>query len=220
MVMETEKNEADILRTLRGRYEQRGYTFVAHPTDDLVPEFLRGYRPDALALSEKGSVIIEIKTTRNRASEKSLALIAERVAQHPDWKFEIYYAGDFPRPAYETPNVAAISQLLQEVQSLQRAGFDRAAVVMGWAALEAIARAVRSDGVGRSAPMIPSEIVEWLARTGYIDSPTSRILRQMIRKRDAIVHGDQTADLQTGELLVLISTLQLLAQELERKSTD
>ena len=40
MATETEKTEIDILRILRSRYEKMGYTFVAHPAGDLIPEFL------------------------------------------------------------------------------------------------------------------------------------------------------------------------------------
>jgi hypothetical protein len=214
METKTEKNEADILRTLRSRYERRGYTFIAHPTTDLIPEFLRGYRPDALALSEKGSVVIEIKAGRRSKGSQSLAQIAERVAGQPNWKFEIYYAGDFLRPVYGKPDPAAISQLLAEVRRLIEAGFDRPALVMAWAALEAIARALRGGVETATGPMIPSEIVEWLVRTGHVDSPTGRMLRQMIKTRNSVVHGDQVVDLQGHELLVLYTTLELLAEEL------
>jgi uncharacterized protein YutE (UPF0331/DUF86 family) len=219
MANATEKSEADILRTLRSRYERRGYTFIAHPAGDLVPPFLRGYRPDALAISDRESVVIEVKARRNPDSQKNLAQIAERVAGQPNWKFEIYYAGDFPRPVYEKPDEAEISQLLEEIRRLKDAGFNRAALVMAWAALEAIARAFHSDDATGSGPMIPSEIVESLSRAGYIDGPTGRLLRNMIKTRNAVVHGDQVADLQDHELLVLYSTLKSLLEELKTKQT-
>jgi uncharacterized protein YutE (UPF0331/DUF86 family) len=219
MVTEAEKNEADILRTLRSRYERRGCTFVPHPTGDLIPEFLRGYRPDALALSERDSVVIEVKARRTANSQKNLAQIAELVAKQPNWKFEIYYAGDFPRPVYDRPNEAEISRLLEEIRGLRKAGFDRAALVMAWAALEAIARALRSEGADASAPMIPSEIVEWLSRTGYIDNPTGRSLRHIIKARNAVVHGVQEIDLQDDELRELYSTVESLVKQLRSKQT-
>jgi uncharacterized protein YutE (UPF0331/DUF86 family) len=219
MATATEKNEADILRTLRNRYERRGYTFIAHPAGDLVPEFLRGYRPDALAISDRESVVIEVKARRSPDSQKNLAQIAERVAGQPNWKFEIYYAGDFPRPVYEKPSEAEVSQLLEEIRRLQDAGFSRAALVMAWAALEAIARAFRSENETGSGPMIPSEIVEWLSRAGYIDGPTGRLLRNMIKTRNAVVHGNQVADLRGHELQVLYSTLKSLLEELKTKQT-
>ncbi|HEU0084164.1 MAG TPA: hypothetical protein VFQ87_14970 [Bradyrhizobium sp.] len=219
MANAAEKTEADILRTLRSRYEGRGYTFIAHPAGDLVPQFLRGYRPDALALSERESVVIEVKARRGPDGHKNLAQIAERVAGQPNWKFEIYYAGDFRRPVYGKPDQAKILQLLEEIRRLKDAGFSRAALVMAWAALEAIARAFRSDDESGSGPMIPSEIVESLSRAGYIDGPTGRLLKNMIKTRNAVVHGDQVADLGDHELQVLYSTLKSLLEELKTKQT-
>ena len=219
MATETEKTEIDILCTLRGRYEKRGYTFVAHPTGDLVPEFLRGYRPDALAISERDSIVIEVKARRSPDGQKSLAQIAERVARQPNWKFEIYSAGDFPRPIYDRPSEAELSQLLEEIRRLQDAGFGRAALVMAWAALEAVARALRSENTAASGPMIPSEIVEWLSRTGHVDGPTGRLLRNMIKTRNAVVHGDLVADLEGHELQALYSTLESLVEELRNNQT-
>src|SRR3954447_18305828 len=169
MANATEKTEADILRTLRNRYEGRGYTFIARPTGNLVPSFLRGYRPDALAISDRESVVIEVKARRNPEGQKNLAQIAERVAGQPNWKLEIYYAGDFPRPVYGKPDEAEISRLLEEIRRLKDAGFSRAALVMAWAALEAVARAFRTDDETGSGPMIPTEIVESLSRAGYLD---------------------------------------------------
>jgi uncharacterized protein YutE (UPF0331/DUF86 family) len=219
MDTESEKSEADILRTLRNRYERRGYTFVAHPTGDLVPEFLRSYRPDALAISQRDSVVIEIKARRSADSQKNLARIAELVAEQPNWKFEIYYAGDFSRPVYEKPDGADVLRLLDEIRGLLSSGFTRAALVMAWAALEAVARALRSDDKSGSGPMIPSEIVEWLSRTGHVDSSTGRVLRNMIKTRNSVVHGDHVVDPQEHELRVLYSTLQSLAEELKSKQT-
>jgi hypothetical protein len=211
MATEAEKREADILRALRGRYEQRGYTFIAHPTHDLVPPFLRGYRPDALAISDKGSIVIEVKAARSSAAEKSLSRIAQLIAEQPNWKFEVYYGGDFTRPVYERPDRNEILQLVNEVRRLANAGFERAAIVMGWAALEAIARALRTESESASAPMIPSAIVEWLVSGGHVDAATGRILRHMVRTRNAIVHGDQKVEMHGHELLVLVSTLEALA---------
>ena len=61
MVMQTNsaEYETDLLRALRPQYESKGYTFFIHPTSDLIPPFLRGYRPDAIAVSEKDNVVIE-----------------------------------------------------------------------------------------------------------------------------------------------------------------
>ncbi|WP_404438076.1 hypothetical protein [Bradyrhizobium daqingense] len=220
METEAEKREADILRTLRGRYEQRGYTFIPHPTADLVPSFLRGYRPDAIAVSDKGSIVIEVKAAKTPAAQKSLQQIARLVADRPDWKLEIYYAGDFPRAAYQRPSPDEVSRLVEEVHSLIGAGFLRAAVVMGWAAIEAIVRGLRAGSESASAPMMPSASVEWLVSSGHLDPAAGRALRQMIRLRNAIVHGDQKLNMTGNETDVLVNALEGLARLYEENFAE
>ncbi len=211
MVTLAEKSEAEVLKALRVRFEKDGYIFVAHPTPELVPDFLSGYRPDALAFSENGSVIIEVKT--NQGTDKKLAQIAARVSKQPGWKFQIFLANNFVRTTYKKQNSHDLSTLLDEFNELLNSGFQRAALLMGWAALEAFARALNPKQENGSRPMIPSEIIEWLTQSGHIDAPTSRILRHMIKTRNAIAHGDTDTELSGHELSILSTTLESLSNE-------
>jgi hypothetical protein len=159
--------------------------------------------------------VIEVRLARSPSNQKSLAQIAQLVADQPNWKFEVHYAGDFPRAAYERPSPDEISHLVEEVRGLIGAGFYRAAVVMGWAAIEAIVRGLRAQTESASAPMMPSATIEWLVSSGHVDASIGRTLRQMIRLRNAIVHGDQKLNMTGDETTVLIDTLETLAKEYE-----
>lgn len=218
MSNEAEKHEADILRVLRSRYERRGYTFVSRPTLDLLPDFLKNYRPDAIAIAGDERIIIELKSSQNPSSDKRLAQLAKQVAAYPNWKLEVFYAGNFTRPVYDKPDINSLQQLINEVEALLSAGFTRPALIMAWAAIEAAARALGSEAQHRSGPRIPSEVIEWLAREGHIDAPTGRILRNMIKTRNAIVHGDLKAPLQGHELLILTTALRTLLEQASQSS--
>ena len=50
-----ERRESEVLRLLSRRFEEEGYTFLIHPTRELVPTFLKDYHPDAIAISPEGS---------------------------------------------------------------------------------------------------------------------------------------------------------------------
>ena len=39
-----------VLERLRETYEREGYEFFLQPSGDILPPFLRGFRPDAIAL--------------------------------------------------------------------------------------------------------------------------------------------------------------------------
>jgi hypothetical protein len=210
-----EKNEADILRALRSRYEKDGYTFLPHPTRELVPAFLGNYRPDALAISDNGSVVIEIKAHRGRSSERNLAQIAAVVEAQPNWTFRIYYTSGTSRPAFRAPSKAAVFAMADEVERLQGAGFNRAAFVMAWSALEAFTRALHAKEENSDRAMMPSEIIEWLSQSGNIDPPTGRMLRSLVRTRNALVHGDISIEIEPYHLVVMNEALQALKAELE-----
>jgi hypothetical protein len=213
MTLATEKTETEVLQALRGRYERDGYTFIAHPPRDLLPNFLKGYSPDAIALSDKGNVIIEVKARRTPSGEKNLAQIAERVASNPGWRFDVFYGGNFTRSLYEPPSSVEISRLLEEIEALSVGGQERAAYLMGWSALEALTRALRSEDDDPLPPMIPSEIIEWLARRGYLEPTDERLLRRSIQTRNSIVHGGSSRP-EPEAATTLYKVLGELAREL------
>lgn len=215
MAIAAEKNEVEVLRALRSRYERDGYTFVIHPTEDLIPEFLRGYRPDALALSDHGSIVIEVKSQRSRDAEKGLSQLAKQIAKHAEWKLDVYYAGNFSRPVYDKPTKSDVLKLIDEVQKLERTGHRRAAIVMAWAALEALARALHPDAEEGVRPMIPSEIIEWLAQSGYIIPAEARLLKSTMKTRNATVHGVSNVEVAPHEISILHTTLESLAAQLD-----
>jgi len=208
-----EKSEADILTVLRSRYERDGYTFLSHPTRELVPAFLGGYRPDALAISPNGSVVIEIKS--RSASTQNLGRISEIIAKQPGWTFRIYVTSDFKTDAFPSPSRQALMAALQEVAKLEEAGFDRPAFLMAWSAMEAFARLLRADESGAQRPMIPSEVIEFLAQSGFIEPSSGKRLRSLVRIRNAIVHGDLSVALDPEDLNEINSVLEALVLYLE-----
>lgn len=213
MTFAVDKTETEVLQALRHRYERDGYSFIVHPPRELLPAFLKGYSPDAVALSDRGNVVIEVRARRTPVGEKNLAQIAERVASHPEWRFDVFYGGDFNRHLYDAPSSIQIADLLKEINGLRASGQDRAAYVMGWSALEAITRTLRSEDHGSLPPMIPSEIIEWLASNGYLSAADQRLLRHSIQTRNSIVHGGSSRpEPETSTLLYTV--LEELAREL------
>lgn len=210
----TEKSEADILRALQSRYEKDGYTFVPNPTRDLVPSFLGDYTPDALAISDQRSVIIEIKA-RNRGTDRRLAKIAAVVEAQPNWTFRVYYAPSFTTPVFEVSSPAAIADAVNEVKALQRSGYFRPAFLMAWSALEAFARILHANETGSHRGMIPSEVIEWLSQSGNIESSTGKRLRDLVKKRNAVVHGDLSTVIEPYDLDVMLEALHALLAELD-----
>jgi len=210
----TEKSEADILRVLRSRYEKEGYTFLPHPSGSLVPPFLGNYRPDALAISDTGSVVIEIRS-RGPSMDRRLSEIAEIVERQPNWKFQVFYTSSFKGDTFHTPSSIAIIEAVREVLALKEGGHYRAAFLMAWSALEALARRLHADvGTSRKA-MIPSEIIEWLSQSGDLGPDSAKILRKLVRVRNAVVHGDLNVEVSPKDADVMIEVLISLLPQVD-----
>lgn len=180
--------EAGLLDALRSQYERRGYKFIAHPSDKDLPDFLQSQGPDALALSDRENVVIEVKSRRSPEVRTRISAIAKLVEQHPGWKFRVYYGAPTRPQLYGQPSKIDLNAQLDETRALFKSGHLRAAFILGWAALEAAARAMSADEE-EAKSMLPRELVNWLEQEGHITPETRHELRELVPIRNAIVHG-------------------------------
>ena len=219
MQITPQEQETDLLQVLRREYEERGYTFDIHPTDDRLPAFLRNYRPAAIATSKIESIVIEVKARREAKNEPGLSDIARLVEKEPGWKFKVYYqAATVPR-LYDVPTKKIVTEQITEARKLFDSGHARAAFIMAWAALEAAARAVNVKNE-RGRVMMPRELVEWLAYAGIIDRAASRALRDLVTVRNAIVHGAAEVVTKKTDFEFLCSVVQSVINEIETVTTE
>jgi hypothetical protein len=92
MKSETVSSEQDVIEALRRSFEARGLSFESSPGNEIIPEFLRGYRPDALVrYKDGGGIIFEIKQRRNDQADRQLAQIMQRIAPHKGWEFRAVF---------------------------------------------------------------------------------------------------------------------------------
>lgn len=206
--------EATVLAALRPEYESKGYRFIIRPNRDQTPTFLGTYQPDAIALSDKENIVIEVKSGRTPETQRRISQIARLVENEPGWRFRVYY-GETSKPLlYERPSKTELQHQLQEAKALAAAGHVRAAFIIGWAALEALARTV-SEGVGKTRAMMPRELVGWLAQEGHIDSETRRLLRDLVSIRNAVVHGSTEVQVKNEQWVALEKLLTSLIENIE-----
>ncbi len=206
-------HEANFLQALRNEYESRGYSFEIHPGRDRIPAFLGGYEPDAIATSNNESIVIEVKARRAAENEPRLSEIARLVEKQPGWKLRVYYRAATNPRLYNIPTQDEVIKQIAEADRLAASGYWRAAFILGWAALEAAARALNSSDQ-RSRVMMPRELVEWLAYAGHIEPTDSGQLRKLIDIRNAIVHGSSDVTVGNEEFSFLRMVLQNLVQQL------
>ncbi len=206
-----------LLDRIRESYERQGYEFFANPTGDLLPAFLRGYSPDAIALKSDDRIIIELKVSNHPSWGEQLSKLADCVKGQPGWHIKVHSA--LPRAEdsldIQTQNPAIIRSRLQEIEGLALTGQSRAAFVMGWSVLEAITRDLASErGLNAGKPFSSGGLVQFLEMQGMIDDRAGHLLRQQAHLRNLVVHGDLSAEVSPEAVTGLVSLIgDLLAQD-------
>jgi uncharacterized protein YutE (UPF0331/DUF86 family) len=204
----------EVLQQVIPALQEDGYTVYREPSRQLLPSFMQGYRPDAIALRQDKNLAIEVLIERPNAREKENRL-KERFKDRADWELRIYYA----RPSSRSPGLPlmpseTIDGSVASVEALAQAGQIKAALLIGWATFEALARTVSPDKFTR--PQTPARLIEVLATEGAITPSEADVLRQLANSRNRLVHGalDQpvtSADVQN--LIAILKTLRRLANE-------
>jgi uncharacterized protein YutE (UPF0331/DUF86 family) len=194
--------ERHVLNLLRAQYEALGYAVYQSPSSELLPTFMKGYRPDAIALGEGKNVAIEVKLQRRRDVEDRLRSISERFEGQAEWEFKIVYANE-EALSEDVSGVSAIEEIavqLSEAEALANAKHERAGFILAWAALEAVSmssREVNSDGLKMRAPR---QVLEMLERLGRITFEEAMALRRLVGIRNAVVHGDYTREVKKSDV--------------------
>lgn len=208
-MVELRVRESRLLDLLGQRYEERGYAFFKYPPRDLLPEFLKDYLPDAIALGPKEKVVIEVKSGRGG---KSARQIARLLKEQEDWRLDLVFAEELDPcdPVLARPEREGIDAAIHQAQTLKEKGFAQAALVMAWSALEASARLYDEEEKHRSRSA--QSLIEFLERLGIIDFEKAKALRVVGELRNRLVHGDFQADIPEAALgLVLRSAEEIVS---------
>jgi hypothetical protein len=187
--MNTTPTEARVLELLRSRYESEGFSFIEHPAPADLPPFMHGYRPDALALGEGKSIVIEVKLRKDPTAEKHLQGLSERFKGQSRWEFRVVYGDEVEDDTIAVPTSEQIRAHIAEAEILLAQNHVRAALVLGWAAIEAIARTLSPDFPSTGSRTM-RQAVELLEHLGRLRFGEAQELRKLLPLRAKVVHGD------------------------------
>lgn len=200
-------SEREALEILRSRYESEGYAFVAEPAADQLPQFMAGYRPDAIAEKPGQNVAIEIKHRQSLANQRRLQEIRRLFDGQSNWQLHVFFSGDKQPQSIAIPVATeeAILNRKNELQALATTGHLQPAFVMAWSLLEAALQSVDSDAGDK--PRTPGTVLQILTMNGHISGDTERRLRKLIDLRNRIVHGDVAAEPTTEDVRSVLSAV-------------
>ena len=197
-------SEAEVMESLLPKYQAEGFDVYVNPSPSILPPFMQAYRPDAIALKKDKKIAIEVVGSSARSGQK-IQTLQSLFADQSDWELRVFYASPVASSkSLEIVSTAAISESIQRVVDLKQAGHPLPALVMAWAAFEAVGRALLPHQFQR--PQTPARLVEVLGSEGYITPEEADTLRLASAVRNAVVHGqlDSTVDQKMLETFVAI----------------
>lgn len=215
-------DEQAVLDQLRESYERRGFRFFPRPAGTMVPPFLAGFHPDAVAISDHEKVVIELKVGGDDKSPQRFSEISKAVRGHPDWSFRIVRAEPpEDRKGLPSADVDQITMELRSAQALIDSGHLRAALLLLWGLLEAMVRLVgMRQGLTIPTPMSAVQIAEFLQMNGHAWGEDAEVVRRLATQRNRTAHGDLTINPNTTELCRLMGIIAGMEKELGGSSGD
>ncbi len=200
--------ERDFLQTLVPGYEAEGFSVFLHPAREMLPPFMRGYQPDAIAVKDGKQIAIEIKRDVTRQAPQ-MEQLQQIFSKHPEWELRVYYIPGRPEEEdIQAPDLPEIEAALAEVDQLKRAGHLRAALIMAWAALEAAGRALLPQDLARPQPA--NKLIEVLASEGVVTPTEADSLRKAISLRNAATHGHFAVPITEQEVEQVVAAASLI----------
>ena len=206
--MSSDTREAAVLENVVPQLEAEGFEVIMHPSRNRLPLFMQSYSPDAIALRQDKNLAIEV-LAKGTSSTKNLDKLRDLLVGHKEWELRVYWISpsNTPKPI-EPASAKDIQQAIETIERLASESLQAPALVMAWATLEALGRALLLDKLVR--PQTPGRLVEVLASEGYVTPTEADRLRASIAARNQIVHGGLQAKVGPRDLKSFLSVLKTL----------
>ena len=216
MSVDVAARERLVLNRLKESYEHQGFQFFIEPLPQMLPAFLQGFRPDAIALKPGENHIVEVKFGRSPGAERRLETVARLLSGHPEWQLKVFYESGRPEDLvrFSVPTARQVQEELAEAEQLARTGHAKAAFLLGWSVLEAIARThAEHAGTASQRQYSPALTVQSLEMGGLIDAETGRDLRSKAQLRNLAAHGELGTGVEVGDAEDLLRLVRRLSEE-------
>jgi uncharacterized protein YutE (UPF0331/DUF86 family) len=209
--MNSMERESIILERVREELVAEGFDVVLEPNDLLLPNFLRGFRPDALAFGEGKNLVVEIASSTPRSKER-VKVLQTLIADQPDWDLRIIWTSpDSGTQLLQALSPEEIHKAIDQIDDLILSEQNRAALLLAWASFEAVGRILQPRNLGK--PQTPARLVQQLATAGILLPTEADNLNLLISKRNRLVHGDLRVEASQSDILFLVHTLRRILDE-------
>jgi uncharacterized protein YutE (UPF0331/DUF86 family) len=188
------------------RLRAEGFDVYVRPSGDMLPPFMAGYVPPAIALRGDRKLAIEI-LREDPASKDRLEKAHRIFADRKDWQLRVFWLN--PLRAYAPLGSASRERIAGAIEGVERLAEDgRAApaLLMAWAAFEALGRALLPEKLSR--PQTAGGLVEAMAFEGYLLPEEADFVRQLAYTRNQVAHGALDIDIPAADLKGFVEILK------------
>jgi len=205
------RSETEEIQKLAAEYNRRGYKTFVRPSEDQVPGFLQDVEPDLVAISDRESVVIEVKFKESAVGDPKIAAIAKAVAGHPGWRFELVkVAGRTKPPA--GPELLKLpiplSDARQRLETAKRllSTQSELALIAAWTVVEAAIRSALLQADKLPASPQVGAILRQAYSQGLLSWRDLEALLKHMTVRNALVHGlEAKGSLKAARSLVALA---------------
>ncbi|MBV8745445.1 MAG: hypothetical protein JO134_10440, partial [Xanthobacteraceae bacterium] len=88
--MRLEASEQAVLESLVPQLEAEGFDVYTHPSGTIIPPFMRGYSPDAIALRSDRNLAIEV-VQEGAPARQRLEELRKLLANQKGWELRVYW---------------------------------------------------------------------------------------------------------------------------------
>ena len=208
---------AEILLTdkTEEEYRNKGYTVLR----EAPLEFMSDFVADLVARKDGETIVIEVSTRAGLALNSRISELVETIRTKPGWSFELLLVGEPEKldspPATKLLDDHEVLRRLDQAVEVLDSGLGEAAFVTAWSALEAAIRASIAEELGTNSDITMSgHVLDEAVFLGIISRSEYDDLRNMMKYRNAIVHGFGPSDFGNHMVTELIGKAKSILEEL------
>lgn len=184
--------EQEKIEGLAAKYRASGHNVRVRPSGDDLPSFLKEFRPEIIATSPGGNVVVEVKSYPQFDAEEAREL-AEVVDRNPGWRFEVLLLNPPVAPDIPAQEQLAddehVTRMLSNAETLSKEGHVEAAGLIAYAALETILRRLAQNEAPQIERQSSARVLKELYSLGKIHYEAFEKLLPLMEFRNAVAHG-------------------------------
>lgn len=197
------------LTNLAATYRRRGYQVVIKPVKDQIPTFLASFHPDLLALSQEDSVVVEIASPE-KSEKEYWQRLTDAMKGHSNWRVDLYSRE--PDEDGENMSISHIQTRLSESKEWLAEGKIEPAFLVAWPATEAAMRQIADKYHVERSDIGTGTLITRLYSDGFMEQEDYHLLRDLLKKRNAVVHGFRETILPEDVTNLLAVASRVLAE--------